>query len=337
MNARLFLLLFLMVVLTGCDGSVASDPASMLSEASQLNERARFALTATADMRMAEARQETKAAEATQDFLSIQQTSQALLEQRSSGEATATARFHEGKIIQATVGAVSLASTADSMQATSIFTVTQTIRNEELAARRQQIQAEKVQAWAFAIIKPLACLVGAGGLGVFLWRLGDWAIEWTNRRRTIHESRYGILVFTSINGEGQWVLVTDPPSRRAKPPPFQRAFSPEPVDGVRALTPSGSVLESPLLRNLPTNRLVERLLQQAIDQGWTGDQIPGWRNLEGWNSESWQRAIAPLRDLEIVETTSSGTFLTKKFESTCALQDAIRSRKIIIRPVHTNR
>jgi hypothetical protein len=145
----------------------------------------------------------------------------------------------------------------------------------------------------------------------------------------------GVMVYMPLEpgGEYRWVMATNPANFRL---PMRINTGLDQPDQVEMLTPSGSVLAAPIHRENTTPALVERLLTDSISAGYDGEKIPGWRQLSGWNSEKWQRPVAALQVLDLVETTPTGTHLTSRYETTVDLLADVRSGRVRIRPSHAS-
>lgn len=67
----------------------------------------------------------------------------------------------------------------------------------------------------------------------------------------------------------------------------------------------------PAAQRNPDNLRAIRLLGDAESiAGADADKIPSWRDLPGWSSESWQRAVGYMRTISLVRSDNSGTYLT---------------------------
>jgi hypothetical protein len=334
---------FLLFILLAACAPSPVDPFYMIQAGQELQSAGNAAIQATQQARHEQVQQIAMAATGTADAQAAQATSQALEAEKASYHATASADAQAAQVAQVTARAAEAQATQAAYLSSLSLSATQTttaigLETERQAAEREQQMAE-FRAWL--IRSALFCLVAAIIIYLVytLWRLRyaindwiDWRIEWLDRRNRLFETRSGTVQVTP-NGDGTYTiqLVSSRP-----PPPNLRHFdihSRSDAGQVQALTSSGSVLISPLARSQPDGVTIMALkfVRDAVRNGWTGDQLPGWREAD-WTSEKWQRVVAALKSVGVVETGSNGTFLTERYECTVDLLNDLERGDLRVRP-----
>lgn len=156
------------------------------------------------------------------------------------------------------------------------------------------------------LIAPLCATGAALAVAVSLfYRLGDAYVQQKVKAAQIRESRAGTVAWVP-NDDG-WLepkLLTE--QNRTI---FVNKGAADQVEQI-----SKSVVASPPVPHVQDiNSLTVQLLRQASAvNDPNGIELPGWRQLPGWTSGKWQRAIKALRQAGLVASTSEqGTTLTK--------------------------
>jgi hypothetical protein len=296
-------------------------------------------LASIAEARAQEGRQRI-AQEAAQSAaeLSARQTMYALEALGVQATMTADARISQAtQQADATREAASSTATAQSNAATA--TAIGARATQEVF--RQEIQGYVDVGWLLLPLCGSAAVIGI--VIAFLWKGSDYLWEAYIRRQSIAEHRAGTIAWIE-DDEGRMVPAIIGPMLT---PPRIPQLSPRVTvnhggggDGVYKLTASGSVLASPVGRREPPENAGVREL--ALDLLWkaqhlygvTGTTIPGWRQVDGFNSEKWQRVIASLRALGFVETSNAGTFLVGV--TIGDLHYKIETNQVKVRPTPVN-
>jgi hypothetical protein len=170
-----------------------------------------------------------------------------------------------------------------------------------------------------------------------LYRFGpeliEWIIEWHDRPNRFMETRSGTATWVrGPDGELIPVLIKQIPERETR---ALRLEAQSQARAVTRLTASGSVLSSPIGPGI-TTLAVQLLKAASATAGDDADTIPGWRNLEGWSSNTWQRVISALEAVGAVEIHKGvGTFVTNEFQTVGNLLYAVEMRQIKVRPAPT--
>jgi hypothetical protein len=346
------ILLFILPLLSSCSGV---DPYAMQAQAEALEGVASNAIRATqaaqyeraqaATIQAAQLQNEQRATEFAQSLYTTQ-TAQAF--DLGSRMTTATQQMLS---LQATQGAAYIQATQeaqvreDNYRATLVSAeATQTaisLQTAHLIERAEQ-EARGVVFWSqfIRVVWVITLLLFTYAVLKMSSAFFDRYYDWQDRKHRLVETRQGTVAFV-WDGEREEdipVLLVDLSSDtryNRKRPMLDAPTQIEQVQ-VRSITPSGSVLESPVSRGETTERLVIRLLSASAEvAGDDSRKIPGWRRLKelGFNSEKWQRAVGALVNANAVYTEQgSGTFVDARFTCVVDLLDAVKARKIKIRP-----
>lgn len=344
MKTRLLIIaLFALFVLAGCTPYPA-DPYDQIRAGMNLQSSGNSALQATQQERLEQAEQNALQATATAGAQSARGTSQALESWRLSSQATASADARLAQIARITAQAVEAQATQSAFLSSLSLSATQTTTAIGLETERQAAERDRdMDAFTAWLIRS-TLFVLVGGICAYmiytLWRLRhainewiDWRIEWLDRRQRLFETRSG-TVMVAPNGDGTYTIQLVSTSL---PRPNLRHYdirTQTDLDHVQALTPSGSVLMSPPVRRTPdgVTVLAVELIRTAVHLGWTGERIPGHRDLQDWSGATWSRAIAALKAADAVETDSTGTYVSNRYQCTVDLLDDLESGKLRVRP-----
>lgn len=350
-SAKIFLL-FLFLSLTACTG----DPYVMQAQAEALSGAAASAIQATqaaqyerahaATIQAAQRQNEQQATSFAQNLLATQ-TSQAF----DLGERMATATQQTIQL-QATQAAAYIQATSEAQarQYNHQSTVMSAQATQTAISLETERLVRKAEQEALGIIfwSQFTRTAWVVGLLIFTYIIGanlkhwiDRYYEWQDRKHRLIETRQGTVAFVwdAEREEEIPILVVDLSNgaRYNRSRPLLDAPTQVAATQVRSITPSGSVLESPVQRGETTERLVIRLLSASAEVvGQNSDQIPGWRKLKqsGFNSDKWQRAVSALVQARVVYTEQgSGTFIDKsRFSCVVELLEAVQTREVKIRP-----
>lgn len=332
MNPRIALGAFLVTAALGIAGAACS-PAPVQSDPYSMQALAEGQLRATQQAAI------ERAAAATLQAAELQERARAEIDVLNAYlGATQTAFAIDGLRATSTMSAILATDTAVANQSTATAVAHQA-RATQAALEMQMRQAARdekwntTMAWFYAIFWPVVIVLVLSGLGVLVWRGFNWLIEWSDRKRAIYQTPFGIITFEPDEfGRYRPRMLISNDSNFFRSRPNMNSLE----SGVQSITMSGSVLSSP--PRTPDNSTASLALSLVQDAarvaGPASSVLPGWRQLEphGWNSEKWQRVVAALRAAGLVETEQGrGTYLVR-YACLSDLEVALRSRKVSIRP-----
>jgi len=327
-----------LAILSGCTDATVYDPylaaagaqATLAAATAQARGtyEAAYAAGATGTMQAARTRQ---ASEAEQDRLAaeIEATRQAVAAVQTVGAATAQAATVQAEVVRSTTAA--MVTETESAKEAAYWQATETAMAISVAREQQDVQFRKF-VYTFAGFSMVALAIIAG---IAIHRLVDWYIVWQDRKHMWFENTRGLVLF-HYDEDGNLIPVI-PGQVTVRGRVVSRGEDP---DDVIPLTHSGSVLASPMA---PKPRGLNTVHRQAIDLvdaaiAWHGDgeanTIPGWRQLEGWSSSTWQRAVAAMEARGLVEAApGQGTYITEQGGHTLSgLRYLLVSNQVRLRP-----
>ncbi len=201
---------------------------------------------------------------------------------------------------------------------------------EAEAARRRAVRQDQWESF-LAVILPLATVIVGGIVIVFLarvlWSLAGWAIEWIDRKRSFMETRWGAYVYIQVDGQYRWAPVHEIVQRPACAPRITNFRPANSVEAGQAIQPAPPTV---IYVGRSATVVAQKLIQDAVSQGYgQGDQVPGWRKLNGWSSGPWQRAIAALVAASAIEKTQEGNYLVGAgYECLVDLLEDLRTERV---------
>lgn len=306
---RTVLALGLMLMLCGCVVEpVYGDPYSVIAQAEG-------AIESTQAARAGRVVEATLEAGRTMQALVVEGTQQAWLAEstQSAAQATGTQEALQAGTMAAwdatatawpgtaTMAAGRATLEGQAVQATGTAMALEMNRSAEDAQRREAFS------WVWMMAAALLVL-GLSGISVWaMWTMMSYWVVWEDRKRSLVQANGQVIVY-KVQADGQYAPeVLD--GRRL----LVSGRRVSGMDEVRAVTVSGSVLESPIVRKTDPDgsvSMAKRLLMDAVTQGWgEGDRLPGWRKLNGWSSPRWQRGLGPLKAAGVVEVGVDGTYV----------------------------
>ena len=160
----------------------------------------------------------------------------------------------------------------------------------------------KSQALSYIIPLGATFLFLSGGVVIFLvgLDLGAWLIERDKMRQARFDSQFGFTVYDY--DAGRWILEAPSDKYRSLPAPRPQSVKVSPGQVYATSTPNTTV--EPLVREF-----LEAAARHA-ENGKDDNKIPSWRQLPGWTSERWQRAVDVLKVSRVVDPRDMvGTFV----------------------------
>lgn len=337
---RLFALLALLPLLTACAerGAFATAPdysaqaaragatVSYATAAANATQEARAEADRHATRQAAQTRQASDAEiarieaelNATRQVYYLRQTQEAAAYYAAASAGTATSQ------VAATATAWQI--TATPLYATQAAIVRQVRADEARAEIEQQNQA------VWALVEPLVILMLAATACAIIYKFSSTLLEWTirlkDRRARLYETRAGpVYILTTDDGLEVPQLLAALNTR-----PVQSASDASDVNPIPVITVMGKPWNPPE-KSDTTFELARQLVSDAMAaEGPESDRLPGWRKLDGWNSDRWQRAVAALSQAGAVAAGPTGTVVTGGYDSLEGVLYALDMKQLRLRP-----
>ena len=292
------LLAFLLVACGGSAAPVAYDPYTLAAigenesrAAQELINVANNQMTATAQHMINEG-----------EYTTFMQTQ---LAAKGQATGTAIANYEWEVSVQATQQAPAVAIQMAQMTVYAEATGAALTQTPAVATAAALSSATtKQQALSYVVPLGVTFLFLSGGAMIFLVGidLGAWFIERDKMRQARYDSQFGFTTYDYDSG--RWILQS--PSDKYKRLPAINHYRPDvkvSPGGVTATSAPVTTVE-PLVREF-----LEAAARNA-ENGINDNKIPSWRNLPGWTSERWQRAVDVLKVNRIVDPRDRvGTFV----------------------------
>lgn len=329
----LILFACLLLLLAACDAA-PPDPYTMAGQAAGAIRATQEAERLAREQQIYQAQQATLAAaaladkaQAEIDLLNAQlgATQTALAIDYERAEATRAAQQ-----ATQTADAYVLQSTAQAQEAQATSTALAGVMQAEADQARRRQMMDDLRSIVIPIAQMVIFLLVLAGA----WRAFTWWIEWQDRKRSMYETRQGTVVWV-LDGDGT------PQPRLLAATTTTSGYTARRPDGYSqlpavTLSPGAVTASSPARPALPENTTAALVLRLARDaervEGGDSPIIPGWRRLPGWNSDQWQRAVAALREQQIVQTQAGEKTLLVGYECIADLVSALEQHKVRIRP-----
>lgn len=320
------------LMLTACMPYAPSDPWTQKAQGEALIDAADAQIKATAQAAMLKAQEATMQAAVISDQATAQAGAMMLDLQRSQATSTAqSAQFTAQAQAHLATQAAQMARL--SIKATEqAYTATQAALDVAIERQRQDAVRANRRAEFYASILPLFVVAALAVVVFFVIKIGNglygWMIEWQDRRNSIFTTADGVI-FVNVLPDGSRAYTRLLQDNRT--PLLDAAHNTD------ARWISNNVLEYPVQKRSAepdgVTVLVGKLLvAAAAENGGDSQQIPGWRNLDGWNSDRWQRAVNALVKAGVVDTSPTGTYVAGEYRNINHLYAAIRARDVKVRP-----
>lgn len=194
---------------------------------------------------------------------------------------------------------------------------TQTALDRQVRIDEAREQRAKVSIWVIPLAIGMAIIWLAWKAGNYI----DLKAEILDRDNSVRESRQGtiIRVWDPDLDDYLWTPLMDAALSR-------RLSSRSDFPLVEAVEFSPSRITATSDSGNGDKQLVTQLIKDAIGKVGDGSNvIPGWRDLKGWNSTKWSKAVKQLAQAGVVKTVErEGTYL-RRFESLADLRYALET------------